>query len=114
MLKKVWLILSDTTSLNTGCVQGINVRVVTHIFEEFKHELLLGNLIKKVEGKSKGPGAWPAASAYNKIGKIGNPEKTRLRPLSQLKLRKTPGAKEALRQKLEYCATKKIEGASHL
>ena len=77
-MKKTWLIQSDTTALNTSCIQGINVKLQAHVQQNFQHEvhavqcefhineLFLGKVIIKIEGKSQGPGAFSIESALTK------------------------------------------------
>ena len=37
VMSKVYSVMTDTTSLNTGCVQGTNVRIQRNIQAEFVH-----------------------------------------------------------------------------
>ena len=68
VLNKVFSIMSDTTSLNTGKVSGVNKRLTDfhkkyhgrniHSLECLFHvnEIYLSHIIAKIEGKKKGPG----------------------------------------------------------
>ena len=82
MLKKVEAMMSNTTSLNTGCRKGINICMKkwfkrhqnrdVHVFECQLHinELFLSHELRAVEGDTKAPNKMQAGSVYNLIEQL--------------------------------------------
>ena len=78
-LKKVFSVMSDTTSLNTGKDKGINNRLTAYFKQEVGHgihilecqfhinELLFNHVVKSVEGKPAAPDRMGQDSVYNMI-----------------------------------------------
>lgn len=82
LLKKVFVVIADTTSLNTGCKTGVFRQLKDYFKKEFNRdihtveclqhviELLFRHFFLQLEGPSKAPDKLPKGAFYNLIGKF--------------------------------------------
>jgi len=116
---KIYSVMSDTTSMNTGRKTGVNKRLRDYISVNFKHdahalecmfhvnEIYLSHVIKEVEGKSKGPQALGDGALLNKIRSIRNCSPHNLIDRQAINVPITPIAQLHLRSKIEWFSEQK-------
>jgi len=79
LLKKIYSVMADTTSMNTGKDRGINSRLAVYFDQKIGHglhilecqfhvnEILLAHVVKYLEGKPTAPDRMEQDSVYNMI-----------------------------------------------
>ena len=86
VLNKVFSIMSDTTSLDTGKVSGVNKRLTDFYMKYhgrnihsleclfYVNEIYLSHIIAKIEGKKKGPGTSQEVALMKHFADIQKPD----------------------------------------
>ena len=97
LLEKIFVIVADTTSVNSGCLTGVFRQARDYFKSEFNRdvhtvecqlhviELFFKHFFLYVEGPSKAPDKLPKGSLYNLIGKTETAVKS-LKPADFIKL----------------------------
>ena len=119
VLNKVFSVMSDTTSLNTGKVSGVDKRLTDfykkyhgrniHSLECLFHvnEIYLSHIIAKIEGAKKGPGTMQKGALMKHFADIQKPDMETIVDREKLAVPITNMASLHLRKKAEWLSDRK-------
>ena len=121
-LNKVYSVMADSTSLNSGEKSGINKRLVDYFHSSVGHdihtlecmfhvnEIYFSHMLSAIEGKTKGPGAMQEGALLNKIKSIHKPRIADIVPRHVLSIPVTAMAQVHIKAKAEWFSEQKSKG----
>ena len=121
-LNKVYSVMADTTSLNSGEKSGINKRLVDYFQSSVGHdvhtlecmfhvnEIYFSHVLSAIEGKTKGPGAVQEGALLNKIKSIHKLRIADIVPRHVLNIPVTAMAQVHIKAKAEWFSEQKSKG----
>ena len=118
-LIKIYSVMADATSLNSGEISGINKRLADyfkqvvgrdiHTLECMFHvnEIYFSHVKTAIEGKTKGPGAMQDGALLNNIKTIQKPSINDITPRSELNIPITKMAQLHIKAKVQWFSEQK-------
>ena len=121
-LGKIYSVMADTTSLNSGEISGIN-KILADYFKQVVgrdihtlecmfhvNEIYFSHVKTAIEGKAKGPGAMQDGALLNNIKTIQKPSTNDITPRSELNIPITKMAQLHIKAKVQWFSEQKSKG----